>query len=428
MVMLLRIISIVVTVGSAAALIWRALENSGVPIKRRLGAGTAVLEKPHVPGTKECLKIFLYVLLFRIFVIVAGFIVYSLFVDEGSTPTWEYITKAWVKWDAPHYKNIADSYTAYVENGDYTTLVFFPLYPVLMKIAHIFIPDMDIAALTVSSLCYAGACVYMYKLVCIDYKRETAQKSVILMTLFPFGFFYGGIMTESTFLLTVIGTLYYTRRHNWIMTGIMGMLAALSRSAGVFVIIPATVEFIEEYNIFGNIKNIKAVLGLVLKKWLWLLLMPLGTCIYLYINYSVAGDPFEFLRLEEEYWYQVGQPFFITVGSLWDIINGGYSISTKMGAFIPGLVILLCMYGVMIAGLRKHRTMYMVWFLVYLTVNTTMSWPLSLCRYLACTVPAYVVLGDMCSRNKKLYTALMMSFGILFGIYFCGYITGKQIM
>ena len=109
-------------------------------------------------------------------------------------------------------------------------------------------------------------------------------------------------------------TLYYSRKHNYPAAGLCGMLTALSRSVGVFLIIPLTVEFMEEYKILENPKEIKKIINLVVSKWLWLLLIPLGMLVYLFINYRVAGNPFEFLRLEEKYWHQTGQPFFKTVG------------------------------------------------------------------------------------------------------------------
>lgn len=423
---LLQGISIIVVLSAMILIVWRVLPNAGVKIKTRIDIDR--IADNYTPSNKECGMVFIYALLFRVFVIAAGFIIYCIFNESGNQIKFNQIFDVWLKWDANNYIRIADGYTSFDVNGDYSTLVFFPLYSWCLKFVRFIVPYDNAAGLLTSALCYSAACVFMYKLVCIDFKKSVAQKAVILMTIFPFGFFFGAIMSESAFLLTSILTLYFIRKHNWIGAGIAGLLAALSRSAGAFLIIPATVEFIEEYKIFGKIKNVKQTLTVILKKWTWLLLIPAGTCIYLLINYMVAGSPFAFLEFEEKYWNQVSQPFFKTVGSLWTILTGSQSVSSKFGAFAPGLVILLCMYAVMILGIRKHKSMYSAWLLAYLTVNTTMSWPLSLCRYLACAVPVYIILADMCDRNKKLYTALTLGFGIMFGIYMTGYLMGKQIM
>lgn len=361
--------------------------------------------------------------------VVVGFLIYCLFSSQGNDFPWDQFFGQWIKWDSNSYIKIPEGYSSRVEDGDYVALVFFPMYSWIMKIFMFIIPNANAAALFTSSICYSTACVYMYKLCCVDYSREAAKKAVVLISVFPFGFFFGAIMSESTFFMTSVMTLYYIRKHNWVAAGIAGMCAALSRSAGVFLIIPATVEFIEEYKLLENIKNVKQNLLLILKKWSFLLLLPLGTCVYLYINYRVAGDPFDFLRLEEKIWHQTSQPFFKTVSSLWDIISSKkYSVSVVTSAFLPGTLILFLMYGIMLSGIKKTRNVYLTWLFVYVIINTTMSWPLSLGRYLSCAVPAFMILGDACDKNKKLNFALMMGFGILMGIYYVGYMTGKQIM
>lgn len=423
---LMQIISITVTVSSFVMLVWRMLPNPGIDLKLRINKGRD--SAGCVPTNKECTEVFIYSLLFRIFVIAAGFVIYCVFIANDSKIHMNQIYKMWEEWDATNYIRISKGYASFTQNGDYITLVFLPLYSWILKFFNLIIPNVIVAGLTVSAVCSSTACVFMYKLACMDYKRSTAQKVVILMCIFPFAFFYGAIMSESAFFMTSAMTLYYIRKHNWAAAGIAGMLCALSRSVGVFLIFPATVEFIEEYRLLENLKDIKPKLVLFAKKWVWLLLLPAGTLIYLYINYKITGDALYFLKMEEKYWNQTSQPFFQTVGNLWDIIKGGTSLSTKMGAFAPGLAIVLGMYALMLFGIPRHRSMYSAWLWIYLIVNTTMSWPLSLCRYLTCAAPVYLILGDSCDRNKKLYTALVIGFSIMFGIYLTGYLMSKQIM
>jgi hypothetical protein len=367
-------------------------------------------------------------MLFRIFVVAAGFVAYCIFCDSGNSFNFVKIFDNWLKWDANNYIRISEGYTSFNIDGDYSTIVFFPLYSWLLAFVRAFIPNANAAGLLLSALLSSGACIYMYKLVCIDYSKKTAQLSVILMCIFPFGFFYSSIMSESAFLLTSLMTLYYVRKHNWMIAGISGLLSALSRSAGVFLIFPATVEFIEEYKLFGDLKDVKDIFNKILTKWAWMLLLPLGTLIYLFINYHISGDPFYFLKMEKKYWQQETQLFFNTASNYINILNGDTSVSTKMAAFFPGFICLLSSYALIAVGLLRHRNIHMVWLLIYLTLNTTMSWPLSFCRYISCAVPLYIILADLCENNKKLETGLIMGWGILFGIYLVGYMTTKQIM
>lgn len=424
----ISIISAVIIFGSGIILIWRMLANAGAKLPYTIPDKYARHFEHHSPSSRECTTAFICSMLFRIFVIAAAYVGFCIF-SESRNFNFTEIYSRWLQWDANNYIRISEGYKSFNINGDYSTIVFFPLYSWLLRVVRIFIHQPIVAGLTLSSLLTSASCVYLYKLVCIDYSRNTAQNAVIFMCIFPFSFFFGSLMSESAFLLTSIMTLYYTRKHKWLMAGISGMLAALSRSAGVFLIFPATVEFIEEYRLFELIKKPKELFNLILKKWTWLLLLPLGTVIYLIINYWLSGDPFYFFDMEKKYWQQVSQPFFKTAGSLFEIaFTGSKDPSTKMSAFLPGFVSLMCSYALLVSGLRRHRNMYMFWLAIYIVINTTMSWPLSLCRYISAAVPLYIILADMCEHNKKLNTAVLLSFGILFGIYLIGYVTTHQLM
>lgn len=420
---ILQSVSILVTVISFILIIWRMIPNVGFDLKKRVDLD--IQRESYTPSSSTCAKLFGYSMLFRLFIFILGFVIYCIFVEQGDQMPFSKILSLWMKWDANNYVRIAQGYKSYTVEGTYTTLVFYPLYSWFVRIVASIVRNYQAAGLITSAVATSFAVVYLYKLVCMDYGKNVAQKAVVLTLVFPFGFFYSSIMSESVFFLTSVMTLYYTRKHNWALAGICGFFAALSRSVGVFLIFPATAEFLEETKFF---ENFTTKLSLIVKKWLWLLLLPLGTCVYLLINYYVAGDALFFLKLEKNIWHQSAQPFFKTVGTIWGVLENGYSVSTRFSAFIPGLIILFAVYGIMLYGIRRHRSMYSVWIFVYLIINTAMSWPLSLCRYLSCCIPVYIILGDWCEKNKKAYTALVIGFSILFGIYFTGYIMAKQIM
>lgn len=422
----LQILSGVSVFGTIFLVIWKTLENSGINLKKKISKD--VERKSYTPTKKECFKVFFCSILFRIFVIIFGIVIFCLFSNGQAEVNSTTISEAWRKWDAHNYIRIAEGYDFHTENGDFTTLAFFPLYSAMLGIVNLFIHSPEIAGLLVSAICTSIACVFMYKLVALDYGKGIGQKSVILMNVFPFGFFLGAIMSESAFILTSVMTLYYIRKHDWQLAGLWGMFSALSRSVGAFLIFPATIEFLEEHKFFKNFKDIKPKLGLIFKKWIWLLLIPIGTCIYLFLNYHYAGDPLYFIKIQDKYWNNGAQLFFKMPGDLWNWITSEYNLSVKMCIFIPALAMLIPIYYLMISRVRNHRTMYSIWLCVYLIVNTSLIWPLSICRYLACAVPIFIYLGEISEKNKKIYMGLLIGFSILFGIYLTGYLTNHQIM
>lgn len=411
---------------SCIMIIWRMLSKAGVKLKKRIEKDT--VRESYIPTRREEIKVFLYSTLFRVFVLIVGFMISCIFIDSGSEFQKNQIYEIWNKWDAPHYLNISKGYMHYTENGDYTTLVFYPLYPLLVSLVNMIIPNLKVAALITSTICTSIACVFLYKLVCEDYGKSIAKKTLILMNIFPFSFFFGAIMSEGTFLMTSVITLYYIHKHDWMKAGIAGLFAALSRALGVFLIFSATIEFVEEYKLLENLKNIKPKLILILKKWTWLLLIPLGTCIYLFINYKITGDALYFAKMEKKYWHEETQIFFKTVGDLWNFINGDVSVSWKMTSFVPGLALLLASYALLIYGIPRHKNMYSIWIVCSLIINSSMTLPQGIPRYLSTVVPLYIILADISEKNEKVYTALKVSFSILFGVYLTAYLMYKYVL
>ena len=264
------------------------------------------------------------------------------------------------------------------------------------------------------------ASVYIYKLVSLDFGKRTAILTLVFFNVFPLTFFFSGIMSESVFLMFSAITLYYARKHKWLLSGIFGLFCALSRSLGVFIIFPVVVELFEEYKVIKNIKNYKYLIKKVLVKMIPLLLIPLGFGIYLYINYHVTGELFYFLKMQSTIWFQHYEHFFLFFKTVFDMFSG---YETKFVCFvtIPNLVIVTLSYIVLFLNARNKVTMYTVWLLVNIIVNTSMSWPLSVFRYMSCAIPLYVFIADYLKKHRILYISYLVINIILFIIFFAAF-------
>lgn len=388
---------------------------------------TVASKKSDDLSKNDTLKIFLYAFLFRVIIILISIFIYQIFINDNNDFNFKNIIDNWIKWDAHHYIRIANGYSSYIENNLYPTLVFFPLYPWLMKFINIFVQNFAISGLLVSILSYSFSCVFIYKLVSLDYEKNTACKTIILISISPFAFFFGSIMSESVFLLFSTITLYYIRKHNWLLVGIFGMLSALSRLIGVFLIVPALVEIIEEYHILKNIQDYKYIFKIIKEKVIPILFIPLGILIYLYINYSITNDWFYFLKMQNQIWNQNYTSFFKIPILLINFIKNQGSLFAYT-IFIPELITVVVMYYLLVRCVKKNRTMYTSWFLIYILINTSMSWPLSIGRYFTCALPAFIFMAKSCEHNNKKFIFLVIIFSILFAIFLMAYLTNKYVM
>ena len=78
----------------------------------------------------------------------------------------------WNNWDSPSYLDIAEN--GYREYGDkmWVRIVFFPLYPFLIRLFALVLQNYKLSALVVSNLSYIIACFYLYRLVLRSYTED----------------------------------------------------------------------------------------------------------------------------------------------------------------------------------------------------------------------------------------------------------------
>ena len=425
------IMSIIISVLYFAGLfvfLWRICGI--MPKNARLGSlvcGNMGAADGYEPKTKELVLIFLLALLFRVLVFLASYAICGLFVSNVKALTAADFLHRYTAGDAQHYIDIAQQgYANLIEDGQYLMLVFFPLYPVLIKLFYVLIPNGMVCALLISWLCYAAGTACMYRLALLDYGRDVSRLSVVLLSVSPFAFFFGAAMTESLFFLTAMLTFYAIRRHNWWFTGISGVFCSLSRAAGALMLIPAFLEWYEEYKPIEALKNHDTAIFKRFIGFLPVFIMLSGTLVYLLINYRVSGDAFVFLKYQSEHWYQNLQFFPKSIKTLTEHLNG--DISTAAAIFLPGLISALVSAVIILYSSNKARLMYLGFMLVYFAYNAGASWPISLSRYLCCMFPAYFTLSAFSKKHSFVKYPLIAISAILFGIYFSGFLAWKQIM
>lgn len=141
----------------------------------------------------------------------------------------------WDRWDTGQFTGVATRGYA----GPWQT-AFFPLYPTLERLMRPI--DPFIAGLIISNVAYLGVLIVFYRLIRLDFNEELAGKSVLALAVFPTAFFFCAAYNESLFLLLVLSFFYCIRTGNFAIAAILGYLAALTRSAGLILVIPYVYE------------------------------------------------------------------------------------------------------------------------------------------------------------------------------------------
>lgn len=165
----------------------------------------------------------------------------NLLITNGQP--WSQLLSLWQRWDALWYQYIA-------ENGYHAgdgSVHFQPLYSLLSAAVSLVLGGaIVLAELVVASAAFVLAAWLLYQLARMDVSDRTAQLTVVLLVLFPTGFFLFAPYTESLFLLTTVATFWFARRNQPWLAGLAGMCAVLTRMFGVFLVLPLAFEYLRQ--------------------------------------------------------------------------------------------------------------------------------------------------------------------------------------
>ena len=309
--------------------------------------------------------------------------------------------------------------------------MFFPGYVWAVRLLRLVIPHTALAGTALSCLCYGGACCYLYRLAGEAYNSRVARDALLYMSLFPFSFFSGLVMTEGLFLLATTGACWYAWRGKWLAFGLFGALAALTRMTGLLVIAVGVIRLLEAY------RPLEPPVGKSLGRcWKPLLLrLPLtllpaaGTLLYLLLNLWVDGDPFAFAS-HQEHWHQgylwisqvveyIGRYLGDNLGS-----SFGWAVwAPALALFVVGLALLYW------AALRRgHPAGLLAYGFCFFVATYSLSWLLSAGRYLSTCFVLFLFLAKLTQRRPALRAALLGGEGVLLGVYLCAFLAGAQVM
>jgi hypothetical protein len=339
----------------------------------------------------------LIVILAKILVLAIGYVV--TYLNTGPAPPLTIVMNMFNRWDAPHYVDIAKNW--YVNTGDPANfIVFFPLYPILIRLFTFDFNFINLSALIVSNVCSLIAFFYLYKLTKLEFNESVAVKAVLFLSIFPISYFLSAPYTEGLFFALVIASIYYARLGKWQFAGLISLFAALTRIAGLLLL---PVLFVEYFHQKGW-KTRKTDMNI-----LWIFLSLAGFLIYLNINNQVTGNPFTFLTIETTHWNNKLEP--------WTGLTAAYSWA-RTASYPDNITIgiaplAFALFGLLMVGvsvLRRLRPVYIVYMLLSWGLAVSTSWWISVPRYVMAMFPMFMLFG-LLTRKKAVNVAIALVSG-----------------
>ena len=237
------------------------------------------------------------------------------------------------RWDAAWYLVIA-RFGYRPDLGFYTSsrTAFFPLYPFgIRTISWLGVPPV-LAGVLLSVLALALALYGIHRLTTLELARtsmsgsrvgQAAQLAVLLSAFAPMAFFFSAVYSESLYLALSVGLFWSARHGRWTWVGVLGALAAATRSTGLVLLLPALMIYV-----YGPREDRPPDAAPMPGAWLrpryrlrrnvlWLALVPVGVILYgSYLGLS-GGDALAPLQAQGVWGRHFAGPYL----GVWDAVK-----------------------------------------------------------------------------------------------------------
>lgn len=146
-----------------------------------------------------------------------------------------------VRWDSIHYLAIA-----HLGYADAASTVFYPLYPLLVRLLGDVIGSDPVAGILISVVSFGVALRLLHRLTALELGPRAADAAVALLAFAPLSLFFSAVYTESLFLALSVGSIYAGRRGRWKLAAGLGGLAAATRVTGILLTLPLAIMYRRE--------------------------------------------------------------------------------------------------------------------------------------------------------------------------------------
>lgn len=295
-------------------------------------------------------------------------------IENKKSPGW---LNLWNRWDALHYQTLAAH--GYQATGDERfLLVYFPLYPWLIRGFGSLFGGPLIGAFIISTVASIAAALLLDRVATLDEPQTSRRWPVWFLLIFPTSYFLHIGYTESLFLTLVLASFLAARSDRWALAGVLGLLVGLTRFNGLVLFPALALEAWQHYRVRRSWNW----------NWLWIALIPCGFLIYLYLNYYVSGSPWTFIAFQKEHWFRSFAWPWVGIQGSWQTFVG----RTPEDAQIIGgqelffaVIALLCTVWCCV----KLRLSYSIWMIGNLLLMCSTPFLLSVPRYTLMMFPIY---------------------------------------
>jgi Dolichyl-phosphate-mannose-protein mannosyltransferase len=330
---------------------------------------------------------------------------------------------SWFRWDSGHFTHIA----TYGYDAAWRT-AFFPLFPLLERGLAFLTHDPFVAGLIVANLAGLVMLVVLFRLVQEDFDSDQAYRTVLYLSVFPTAFFFAAAYNESLFLCLALLSFYQMRHGHWWLAGMFGLLASLTRSVGLLLLVPFFYEYLRQHDFklskirFDIISSISIAAGLGI------------FTLYCYLQFH---DLLAFSHSQAVWHHELHGPWHGLIDSFMAIIRHAILSFDSVHNVIDlsaGLLMLILVFLCFVGPWKFSRDRWAYGLYAIITYLFSLLFPLaggfplaSVSRYMLEIFPAFIVLAAIGKKQQFNLYYLTLS-GAILSFMLLQFLTGGWIV
>lgn len=285
------------------------------------------------------------------------------------------------RWDTYWYMDIVHNGYHLQKDNTLANVVFFPLYPFLIKVLGTVLSDnFVLAGWLISMTALVAGCAYFYRLVKEFHPDIDPELPILLMLVFPTAFFFDIVYTESLFFFISVACFYYVLKRRFAVAGLFALLGALTHSNGVFLGLPILWETARIY----GWKD-----ALFSKRIIPMAMPAIGMFSFLLYDYLEFKDFWLFFRIESAW----GRSFSIN----WDHFSP-FSHPSIVNMCIDISFTILIVTAIVLVW-KKLSPLYSVFMSLTVLAALTSGTLMSIGRYSLVLFPLFILLSKVRNRT-----------------------------
>ena len=284
--------------------------------------------------------------------------------------------------------------------------VFFPLYPLLVRLGCGLTSEYLICGALLSNSLFFIALIQLHKLATsLGHDESTASRAVFYTAIFPASYFFSLPVPEALYLCLVVGSFLAAAHGRWWAAGMIGVFASATRLSGV-LLLPALALF------YGQ----RTKGPLWRRDLMWLALVPVGLLVFMLFLWRITGNPLACVDAIAA-WERPGGIFLLT---LYDYLKHPLRIIEPWNFRALNFGAAILAFGAAYFWARRKQWALATFAFLAILLPLSSGTLHSTARYVAVIFPVFLALA-VAGRRPRVDQTIRAVFLVLFALMTLGY-------